>query len=409
MITTKLIPAEPTLVTVDMNCADALFEAIEHQGFTVSRHFTIGQIQKLSYSQNDYSLDKIHDVEDAFDDAYGDLEEAYLVPAVIEVNAKPDSVIRLDREIIEKQIGKPAFICSEILSIDGKPHKEQEEWESDIEKRNNDLFEPGSIDGCLLCGNASAFRTTNDKMYCVIETINSNLREIWNKLQSIENGGVFTIKWALSDRFYQDPKDPAPFSTHHYGLTFDHLQLVEMETNVICLVLQRNDQANLRINLLASYPDEQSDYAIPTGRDLAEDLKRSHVYQLLWPSMNAVVNHAVIQNPACRLSIERKTITAYVKSRTPGFTHHILIEEGKPFMEMRTYADSGDQTKAVPTIYSDLTQQAVGDALLCEDNTALFSVDDVRERFRADYPREYAELTKIESDVKNPKRYHSHR
>lgn len=104
-IETKLVPAKPTLVVVDFNRRAKLELEIERQGFTVSKRYPFFSFFETSHSENNPNGWSAWDVQDICDETFGDLVDAGLEPGVLEVNATPESVVALDREIMRKRLG----------------------------------------------------------------------------------------------------------------------------------------------------------------------------------------------------------------------------------------------------------------------------------------------------------------
>lgn len=103
-IETKLVPAKPTLVVVDFNRRAKLELEIERQGFTIYESYLFSSFF-TSNPENNPNGWTARDVDNICDKAYGDLWEAGLTPGVIKVNATPESVVALDREIMRKRLG----------------------------------------------------------------------------------------------------------------------------------------------------------------------------------------------------------------------------------------------------------------------------------------------------------------
>ena len=105
-IETKLVPAEPTFVVVDYNRSPRLEAEIERQGFTISKSYLISKWLDFERhpeeAPNGWTWEDVYHI---LDKTFGDLRDAGLEPGVIEVNATPESVVALDREIIRKRLG----------------------------------------------------------------------------------------------------------------------------------------------------------------------------------------------------------------------------------------------------------------------------------------------------------------
>ena len=153
-IETKLVPAKPTLVVVDFNRRAKLELEIERQGFTVSKRYPFFSFFETSHSENNPNGWSAWDVQDICDETFGDLVDAGLEPGVLEVNATPESVVALDREIMRKRLGAVTGRIGELsendlatLRMDGVDEETLHDIEEQIkESRNRERKDSGYIE-----------------------------------------------------------------------------------------------------------------------------------------------------------------------------------------------------------------------------------------------------------------------
>lgn len=245
----------------------------------------------------------------------------------------------------------------------------------------------------------SSFPDDETMNECVCEAIAANAERILYETDRQKDQTRMVITVDMDEEEWAD----SGFDTHFTGIARTYNgKLKEMTTTSVDVVYKKDAAKPLGFSIVTAFPNVNCEHAVPTGRDITDEIKNSRGYKTASPLKRAWIDHAL--DPDAKINMQyvkhrdrkpgqkfqEECVVVNVPTNNEALNHRIFIDNRWTHMQTLETDDYGVQW--IQGEYQQLSRRL--------DYTryghADLGISEVRKAFAAAYPDAIKEITQIE-------------
>lgn len=245
----------------------------------------------------------------------------------------------------------------------------------------------------------SSFPDDETMNECICEAIAANAEHILKETDkaSEQERMVLTVDMDV------DEWKEAGFNPHFTGIARTYTgKLKEMSTTSVDVVYKKDADKPLGFSIVTAFPNVNCEKAVPTGRDITDEIKASRGYRTASPVKRAWLDHALDPDATLNMQyvkhrdkrpgqrFQEECIVINVPTHNEALHHRVFVDNRWTHMQTLEADDSG--TRWIQGEYQQMSRELVSTRYGHAD----LGVPKVRNSFGASYPQAIKEIAQVE-------------
>lgn len=246
----------------------------------------------------------------------------------------------------------------------------------------------------------SSFPDDETMNECICEAIAANAEHILREADRMDDQTRLVLTVDMDADEWKD----TGFDPHFTGIARTYTgQLKEMVTTSVDVVYKKDTTKPLGFSIVTAFPNVNCEKAIPTGRDITDEVKASRGYRTASPVKRAWLDHALDPNATLNMqyvkhrdkrpgqSFQKECIVINMPSQNDLLHHRIFIDNRWTHMQTLESDDLGEHW--IQSRYQQMSRNIA----FTRYGHADLNVPEVRNAFGTAYSEAIREIAKVEN------------